>query len=203
MASDTRPSPILIIGSPRSGTTWLGQIYNSHPDTLYRHEPDIAQPTTDIPFIVNPPYSPEMVRTAGDYLETMINCRLLRAVGGRVNFTKSYRNPMGSFSRLATLRFAQIAEKISRADLGRKFAIPDYVDQTRQPECTVMKSVYADGRACLFSKAHPDLHIIHIVRHPCGQMASLFQGAELKLMPSATKPSTHDLAPTAQAKALG
>ena len=33
-------SAILILGSPRSGTTWLAKIFDSHPDILYRHEPD-------------------------------------------------------------------------------------------------------------------------------------------------------------------
>src|SRR6185312_4530492 len=31
---------ILIFGLPRSGTTWIGKLFDSHPDTLYRHEPD-------------------------------------------------------------------------------------------------------------------------------------------------------------------
>ena len=33
-------TPLLLFGLPRSGTTWLGKIFDSHPDTLYWHEPD-------------------------------------------------------------------------------------------------------------------------------------------------------------------
>ena len=35
---------ILIVGAPRSGTTWLAKILDSHPDVLYRHEPDEVVP---------------------------------------------------------------------------------------------------------------------------------------------------------------
>jgi hypothetical protein len=30
----------LVFGLPRSRTTWLGKIFDSQPDTLYRHEPN-------------------------------------------------------------------------------------------------------------------------------------------------------------------
>src|ERR1700757_2925244 len=36
---------ILILGSPRSGTSWLAKIVDSHPDVLFRHEPDEASGT--------------------------------------------------------------------------------------------------------------------------------------------------------------
>jgi hypothetical protein len=31
---------LLLFGMPRSGTTWLAKIIDSHPDIIYRHEPD-------------------------------------------------------------------------------------------------------------------------------------------------------------------
>ncbi|MBB3990608.1 sulfotransferase family protein [Croceicoccus naphthovorans] len=39
MISPDPPSPIAIHGAPRSGTTWLGQIFNSHPSCAYRYQP--------------------------------------------------------------------------------------------------------------------------------------------------------------------
>lgn len=30
----------VILGAPRSGTSWLGKIFDSHPDVIYRLEPD-------------------------------------------------------------------------------------------------------------------------------------------------------------------
>ena len=38
--------PILLFGAPRSGTSWLGRILDSHPDTLMRHEPDRSEEHT-------------------------------------------------------------------------------------------------------------------------------------------------------------
>jgi hypothetical protein len=39
----------MILGAPRSGTTWLGKIFDSHPRVLYRHEPDSVYRTVAIP----------------------------------------------------------------------------------------------------------------------------------------------------------
>ena len=51
-ASPTIPSrSILVVGLPRSGTTWIGKIFDSHPRTLYLHEPDSAVPMNGIPLI--------------------------------------------------------------------------------------------------------------------------------------------------------
>ena len=30
----------IIIGAPRSGTTWLAKVFDSHTGVFYRHEPD-------------------------------------------------------------------------------------------------------------------------------------------------------------------
>ena len=31
---------ILLFGMPRSSTTWIGKVFDSHPEEVYRHEPD-------------------------------------------------------------------------------------------------------------------------------------------------------------------
>ena len=41
-ASDGTERVVFVLGGARSGTTWLAKILDSHPDVLYRHEPDIA-----------------------------------------------------------------------------------------------------------------------------------------------------------------
>ena len=41
---------IFVFGMPRSGTSWLGKIFDSHPDVVFRHEPDIDFRNTSIPW---------------------------------------------------------------------------------------------------------------------------------------------------------
>src|SRR5215471_14258314 len=38
------PRFLLLFGMPRSGTTWIGKIFDSNPLTLYKHEPDRRMP---------------------------------------------------------------------------------------------------------------------------------------------------------------
>jgi len=41
---------ILILGSGRSGTTFLAKLFDSHPEVIYRHEPDSIIISKNIPF---------------------------------------------------------------------------------------------------------------------------------------------------------
>ncbi len=45
---------VLVFGMPRSGTTWLGKIFDSHPETLYRHEPDAWGRLNAMPLLAQP-----------------------------------------------------------------------------------------------------------------------------------------------------
>ncbi len=51
---DNDQKQILIVGLPRSGTTWIGKLLDSSPLTLYLHEPDSF---FRIPCL---PYAPEL-----------------------------------------------------------------------------------------------------------------------------------------------
>ena len=44
---------ILLFGMPRSGTTWIGKIFDSHQDTFYLHEPDSVSPVANLPLVVD------------------------------------------------------------------------------------------------------------------------------------------------------
>ena len=44
---------ILLFGPSRSGTTWIGKIFDSHPTAIYRHEPDAVHPLSDVPLIID------------------------------------------------------------------------------------------------------------------------------------------------------
>lgn len=45
---------VLILGAPRSGTSWLAKMFDSHPDVLYRHEPDTVRRAEDLPWTCEP-----------------------------------------------------------------------------------------------------------------------------------------------------
>jgi len=62
---------------------------------------------------------------------------------------------------------------------ARALNVPDLMDPDlagRGQVTTVMKSVNSLGRARSFLEALPDLRVIHILRHPCGVIASQLRG---------------------------
>ena len=64
-------NPVFVIGGARSGTTFLAKLLDSHPDVLYRHEPDSVLVNTDIPFVPRHDEVQRFVEPAGRYLEEL------------------------------------------------------------------------------------------------------------------------------------
>src|SRR5690349_8179034 len=69
---------ILGLGFPRFGTTWLAKIFDSHPDVLYRHEPDELT-------------GPDPSLAPAGQIRTWLLQRSPRAAAKRPNFPKSWR----------------------------------------------------------------------------------------------------------------
>lgn len=92
---------IFIFSSARSGSTWLGKILDSHPDTVYLHEPDIVDRGDDLPlpFWFDEEVSAQQLSLARIYLKRLSAQRNLRTVGTRPMFPKSYRNPVLNWTR--------------------------------------------------------------------------------------------------------
>jgi len=148
-------SPVLVLGAPRSGTTWLAKILDSHPDVLYRHEPDHAHPGP----------SPLADQALVNLLAIWARDRSARTAGKRPFFAKSFQPPCARLLRLAFAAASRVLPGLPIPDLAiRPFGR------------LVIKSIgWAQG-ALVFSRALPHSRTIFVLRHPCGQVASVMAG---------------------------
>ncbi|MEQ1889887.1 MAG: sulfotransferase [Alphaproteobacteria bacterium] len=161
---------IFLLGAPRSGTTWIGKIFDSHPQVLYRHEPDIKLNKSIIPYTCNDieKYKAEAVL----YTEDLAYGDDIRSIGKPPIFDKEYRNYLFSTVRKSGIYLLRYGASVIPA--LNAVGIPDLIS-AGQPRI-VIKSVGALGRAGVFSAARPASHFIHILRHPCGHVGSVLRG---------------------------
>lgn len=160
--------PILLFGAPRSGTSWLGRILDSHPDTLMRHEPDSIDPDPGYPFVPDDLPCPG----AEAHLDRLSRCRVLKASGSRPVFAKSFQGAAARLLRRACIYGFKGAERYLHPAFGR-LQVPDLADPVRAR--LVIKSV-ALGRMGAWAAAWPHARVVLIVRHPCGHAASVLHG---------------------------
>jgi hypothetical protein len=177
---------IIVFGLPRSGTSWLGKIFDSHPDVLYRHEPDIVDREHGLPFVCPASEVAAYLPFVREYLDRLIKIRTLKAAGPLPVFAKGYRLALGRLLRtglIVGLRGAQAA--IGSDRWPARVPIPDLISKGYRGEPRiVLKSVSSIRYAQLFAEARPDSRIIIIVRHPCGYAASQMRGIALGKFPA-------------------
>jgi hypothetical protein len=146
---------ILIGGAPRSGTTWLAKIFDSHPDTLYRHEPDEIRPLA----------GPIEAAIAGWACQ-----RDPRTAGKRPIFGKSWQSMPARWLRTALIYGDALLDRLGLPT----WPVPD-LGKTENARL-VVKSVRLSTEIGTFADAFPDGRALFILRHPCGQVASVMRG---------------------------
>ncbi len=158
-------SLILILGAARSGTTWLAKIIDSHPDVLYRHEPDMTRPSP----------SPLSEADLPGLLALWVGDRSLRTVGKQPFFAKSWQPRWRRWVRTALTTAARAAGRMPwPARALAKLPIPDLVG--RAAPRVAIKSIGWGKDAAVLARTMPHSRTIFILRHPCGQVDSVMRG---------------------------
>lgn len=174
----------MLLGSPRSGTTWLAKIMDSDPTVLYRHEPDSINVRPDIPFVPEKKDIAFNIELTREYLDILQMERAVKSSGSQPMFRKDYRGTTAEGLRCLVILGVKGGERIlGNSSFLSRWQIPDLANQTAKSNQTVfIKSVSSLCRAYMFSQAYPELNIIHILRHPCAYVASTVRGKKLGLL---------------------
>lgn len=176
MNRETRPrdagsaGPICIFGLPRSGTTWLGKIFDSHPDTLYRHEPDSGAALRDVPAHAAPDTDSESARRMEAFLADLPEQRSLKVCGKLPLFPKRHLSGW----RGAVHRSSVYSAKLASSWL--QLPVLEPVDRKHETPRPVWKSIESTGRAGLVARLDSGIRLVLLVRHPCGQIDSTLRG---------------------------
>jgi hypothetical protein len=171
---------ILIAGLPRSGTSWLGKIFDSHPDTAYRSEPDNFPHLDEVPPFADAADSMRYRTAVQAFAQGLARVNDYRHAAKPPLFSKSYRSAPGyQFFRAAAFG-ARLGTRINR-----NWPVPGArVDGVRPPPVMVWKSIRGLGRTAILLDALPGTKFIHLLRHPCGHIASVLRGERESGFPS-------------------
>lgn len=174
---------ILLAGLPRSGTSWLGKIFDSHPDTAYRSEPDNFPNLEDVPLFPGVADADRYRRSVNEFAAGLARLSTYRHAAKPPLFPKSYRSPLRQ-------RFFEMAALGARFGMrpNQDWPVPGArVDRVRPPPVLVWKSIRSLGRTRLLLTSLPNAKFIHLVRHPCGHIASILRGERQAALPDSSE----------------
>jgi len=160
-------SVFMCVGMPRSGTTWIAKIIDSHPDILYNHEPDSVSPLNNTPIFCtdNTHQEQHQVKCLIKQLPLVHE----KCLGKRPFFKKSYRN----FYSEMCFRASILATKA----LQKSFILKPVSATNIASAHLMFKSIESTGRIELFLSSIPTLKVLLIVRSVYGQINSVIKGS--------------------------
>jgi hypothetical protein len=154
----------------RSGTSWIGKIFDSHPFTLYKHEPDRVLP--GIPMAPQLNDAERLAMPVRYFFEKLPAIASPHVAGSLPVFAKQYRSAVAQqvhkVSVLSTIAAASSA----------KFKLPILqCARINNPKMRVVwKSIDSMGRLGIILRVMENSRAIRITRHPCASISSTLRG---------------------------
>ncbi len=177
------PKPIMLFGMPRSGTTWIGKIFDSHPDTLYRHEPDSWGLLNDIPLLPPKENTAQYAPIIDGFIASIPRMNKTKVSATMPVFRKNYYSPLQFWLLNLNIRTSKLLGKVF-GEVGT----PQFIDYRSGKNIRlVWKSIESLGRLGVI--AQRDCSAIHLVRHPCGYISSVLRGESKSKFTSSTPTS--------------
>jgi len=150
---------------------------------LYRHEPDAVLPPVGFPLHCQLEDVPKYEEAARNYIAHLVGVRQIKASGTRPVFAKPFQSFPAVLTRRGLVYGLRAVEAVSpRARWPRRIAIPDFVREDAPNLKYAVKSLSLLGAGGLLARALPASRTIVIIRHPCGQLASLKRGFNVRTM---------------------
>ncbi|MGE0383610.1 MAG: sulfotransferase [Gammaproteobacteria bacterium] len=165
--------PLLLFGMPRSGTTWVAKILDSHPDTEYRHEPDSGTAFLHLPLYPGQEDQPAFDRFLPAFIDRLWRDRDVDVLGKLPLFAKSHRDGL----RFQAFRANVVLSKAA-GRAGLRLPAFGYGSPRAGTTVLVWKSIESVGRLGAIVHALPAVRALLLLRHPCGFIASVDRGEE-------------------------
>jgi len=174
-ASAALPARItLVAGTGRSGTTWLGKLFDASPEVLYKHEPDNW---ARVPFFAGLPSridpGPEAEGRRAAFQRALASACWTHCLHFHrpPDFPKTYLPPLLPALAGLGLRAA------GRLGFGARLRLPLRPFVRGEPHL-VWKSVISNLRLAFLHETFPEMRIVLILRHPGGYVSSWLRGAK-------------------------
>lgn len=165
---------ILLFGMPRSGTTWIGKLFDSHPDTLYRHEPDDRGLLNFMPLFSDARSDVDCKAGLDAFVDGLWSRREEKVVDSLPIFPKAYLSTPRLLARRATVSVRKLAPWIMGGGPSPSFTRALVALGTP----VVWKSIESLGRLGSIARLRPESRSVMILRHPCGYVASTLRGEQ-------------------------
>jgi hypothetical protein len=161
---------VFVFGLPRSGTTWVGKIFDSHPQTLYKHEPDTFAHLPELPWAPEISEANALRQRIEEILRLLPDTNTSSVAGSLPVFSKAYRSGWQQSAHWLSVWAAKAGQRVFRNSVVLPFA-----NYPTAP-CLVWKSINSLGRLGVLMRVTQHRKAIILLRHPCGVIASLKRG---------------------------